>query len=153
MNRGKVLGGGALVLLALFMVAGFLRSAVNPWAPATLLALLVAVVLPAAGGVWLLVSAFGGGGRIARRQEELRLRTLQAEILRIAPRLGGKLTVVEVTAELAVDPKLAEAALHDMAVRELADVELAESGHLVYSFKRIQNLPDEKDRAKRVLDA
>lgn len=153
MANGKLVGGGALLVLALFMFLGFIRSHVNPWAPATLLAVLVAVVLPAAFGAWLLVGHFGAGGRIARRQEELRLRTLQAEILRIAPRLGGKITAVEVVAELAVDSKTAEAALHDMAVRELADVELAESGHMVYSFKRIANLPDEKDRAKRVLDA
>ncbi len=153
MRNGKLYGGGALVAIALFMVLGFLRSHVNPWAPATLVAVLVAVVLPAAVGAWLLAGHFGTGGRIAARKDALRLRTLQAEILRIAPRMGGKITAVEVTAELAVDSKTAEAALHDMAVRELADVELAESGHMVYSFKRIQNLPDEKDRAKRVLDA
>jgi len=150
---GKIAGGTALIAVALFMVVGFLRAHVDAWAPATLLALVIAVVLPAAGGAWLLWSAAGAGGRIAKRQESLRLRTLQAEILRIAPRLGGKVTAVEVTAELAVDPKLAARALEDMAVRELADVELAESGHLVYSFKRIQDLPAEKARAKRVQDA
>ena len=153
MANGKLFGGGALLVVALFMLLGLLRSGLNPWSPATFLAVLVAVVLPAAGGAWILANALGTGGRIARRQEALRLRTLQAEILRIAPRLGGKITAVEVMTELAVDSKTAEAALHDLAVRELADVELAESGHMVYSFARIGNLPDEKARAKRVLDA
>jgi hypothetical protein len=153
MPSWKVAGGVALLLLASLMGIGFLRSGLDPFAPATFFALLLVVVAPAAGGAALLWHAAGAGGRIAKRQEALRLRTLQSEIMRLAPRLGGKVTAVEVVSELAVDTKTAEAALHDLAVRELADVELAESGHMVYSFQRIQNLDDEKKRAKNVLDA
>ncbi|MBM3274381.1 MAG: hypothetical protein FJZ00_04470 [Candidatus Sericytochromatia bacterium] len=150
---GKKFGGGALIAVALFMLVGFLRSGVDPWAPATVLALLVAVVLPAGFGVWLLAGTFGATGRIAARQEEVKLRTLQSEILKLAGRHGDKITAVEVAAELAVEPKAAEAALENMAVRELADVELADSGHLVYSFRRLADLPEAKANAKRVLDA
>jgi hypothetical protein len=36
---GKNFGGGALIAVALFMLVGYLRSGVDPWAPATVLAL------------------------------------------------------------------------------------------------------------------
>ena len=142
-----------MLLIAAIMLWGFFRSGLNPWAPATLIAVLIAVVLPAAGGSYLLAVVLGAGERIARRQEELRLQTLEAEILRLATRRGGKLTVVEVTAELAVDKATADKALDALAVRELAEMELTEAGNIVYSFRRLEELPEQKERARRILDA
>ena len=92
---GKLWGGGALLALALFMVAGFLRSGADPFALTTLFALLIAIGLPAVGGSLLLARHFGVGRRIGRRREELRRDTLEAEILRMAARHEGRLTVVE----------------------------------------------------------
>ncbi|MBI6545417.1 MAG: hypothetical protein HY692_01400 [Cyanobacteria bacterium NC_groundwater_1444_Ag_S-0.65um_54_12] len=152
-EMGKALGGGGLVLLAFLMLSGFLRSHVNPWAPATLIALLVAVVLPLGVGIFLLAGVLGAGSKIDRRREELRHQTLQAEILRLAACHGGKLTVVEVTTELAIDPKSAEEALDALAVRESAEVELTESGIMVYAFRGLEHLKEEKARSKRILDA
>ncbi len=152
-RNGKAFGGGALLLVAGLMLWGFFRSGLNPWAPATLIAVLIAVVIPAAAGSYLLAIALGAGRRIAQRQEDLRLQTLEAEILRLATRKGGKLTSVEVTAELAVDKASADKALDALAVRELAEMELTDAGNLVYSFRNLENLPGQKERAKRILDA
>lgn len=49
---GKLLGGSALLAVALFMVVGFLRADVNPAALRTMVALLIGAGPAAAGGVF-----------------------------------------------------------------------------------------------------
>ncbi|WP_419162526.1 hypothetical protein [Candidatus Palauibacter sp.] len=148
---GKLVGGGALLALALFMVAGFLRADADPFAVSTIVALLIGAGLPGAGGAWLLASHFGVGRRIDRRREELRRDTLEAEILRMAGRHDGRLTAVEVAGELAVPTTMAEELLNELMARELADIEITESGLLVYTFDDVRHL-SEKDSAKGLLE-
>ena len=148
---GTLAGGVALVGVALFMVAGFLRAAVDPLAPATLVALLIAAGLPAAGGSWLLARHFGVGRRIEARREELRRDTLEAEILKMAERHGGKLTAVEVAGELAVPATTADELLNELMRRELAEIEITDSGLLVYAFHDLRHL-SEKESARGLLE-
>jgi hypothetical protein len=148
----KLLSGGALLMIALLMVVGFLRADVDAAAPATLVAVLIAIVLPAAGGVALLASHFGAGRRIHERREQLRRQTLEAEILRLAAQRDGRLTVVEVVTEMAVTPEAATESLNALMVRDLAEIEVTDSGVLVYAFRDIQRLA-EKARAREILDA
>ena len=148
----KLVGSALLLLLSLFMLAGFLQSDAARTAPATLAALLITVGLPAAGGLALAASHFGGRGRLARRREELRQQTIESEILRLAARHDGRLTAVEVASEMALAPEAAKDALDALAVREHADLEITESGVIVYSFHDVRHL-DQKSRAKGVLDA
>lgn len=148
---GNLWGGGALLALALFMVAGFLRSGADPFALTTLFALLIAVGLPAVGGSLLLARHFGVGRRIGRRREELRRDTLEAEILRMAARHEGRLTVVEVAGELAVPTTTAEELLNELMARELAEIEITRSGLLVYAFHDVQHL-SEKAAARGLLE-
>ncbi len=148
---GRLAGGVALVGVALFMVAGFLRADVDPFAPATLFALLIAAGLPAAGGGWLLARHFGAGRRIEGRREELRRDTLEAEILKMAERYGGRLTAVEVAGELAVPSTTAEELLNELMRRELAEIEITDSGVLVYAFHDVRHL-SEKESARGLLE-
>ncbi|MDE2654077.1 MAG: hypothetical protein F4107_02320 [Gemmatimonadetes bacterium] len=148
---GRLAGGVALVGVALFMVAGFLRADVDPFAPATLFALLIAAGLPAAGGSWLLARHFGAGRRIEGRREELRRDTLEAEILKMAERYGGRLTAVEVAGELAVPSTTAEELLNELMRRELAEIEITDSGVLVYAFHDVRHL-SEKESARGLLE-
>jgi hypothetical protein len=149
---GRVVGGGLLMLLALFMLIGFLGSDAPLGAPATIAALLIAVALPAAAGVALVSSHFRAGGRLARRREELRRQTIESEILRLAGQRGGRLTAVEVASDLAISPEAAKDALDSLALREQAELEITESGVLVYAFHDVRHL-QEKPHAKGVLDA
>jgi hypothetical protein len=146
---GKVLGGAALLLVAVLMFAGFLRSGASV-APATIFALLITVGVPAAAGVWLITSHFRRDRKLAGRRDELRQRTLEAEVLRLAGARGGKLTVVEMVSELAVSPEEAKTTLEALAIRGLAEVEVTESGVLVFAFHDIQHL-GEKPQSKGVL--
>ena len=149
---GNLLGGSALLLVALFMIVGFLGADIDVSAPATLLAALVGIGLPAAGGVALLARHFGAGRRRESRREQLRRQTVDAEILRLAAQRGGKLTVVEVVTELALTPQAATESLNALMTRDLADIEVTESGVLVYSFRDVQHLPEKTD-SRKILDA
>ncbi len=136
----------------MFMGLGFLRSGADPLALRTLVALFIAVGLPAGGGSWLLARHFGVGRRIEGRREELRRDTLEAEILKMAGRHGGRLTAVEVAGELAVPTTTAEELLNELMVRELAEIEITDSGLLVYTFDDVRRL-SEKESARGLLES
>jgi len=141
-----------LMLLSLFMIVGFVRSDAVLTAPATIAALLITVVLPAAGSIALAAGYVRGRGRLTRRKEELRRQTIESEILRLAGRHSGRLTAVEVASDLAISPEAAKDALDSLSERELADIQITDSGVIVYSFRDVQHL-GEKAHAKGVLDA
>ncbi len=152
---GKRIVGIALLLLALFFLFGSLR--VRPGGGLVMLiTFLITVVAPAAGGIYLLWSTSlrraEEDATLQRRKDQLRRQTLDAELLKLAKRLGGKLTVVEAVSELAIDAVTIDEALQRMVATGMAEVEISESGVLVYAFYDIQHL-GEKDTAKGVLDA
>jgi hypothetical protein len=148
---GRTIAGAGLVFLSLLMLLGFVQADAEPGAPATLIALLVGVVIPAAGGAYLLSAPFRARGRLARRRAELRERAVEGEILRLARELGGRVTVVEAVAELGLAPEEATRALDWLATRGTAEVEITDSGLLVYSFYDILHL-GEKSSARGVLE-
>ena len=149
---GKLISSGGLLLLSLFMLLGFLKSDLTVGTAISTLTFLIAVVLPAVGGVALLYSHWKQEEQLANRKQGLRQQTLEAEILKLAEHKGGKLTVVEVVSEMAVNTDTAKHTLDSLATRSLAEIELTDSGVLVYAFYDIQHL-SEKSSAKGVLDA
>ena len=151
-RMSRLVGSALLLLLSLFMLVGFLRSDAPLTAPTTIAALLVTVVLPAGAGVALVAGRARGRGRLTRRREELRRQTIESEILRLAEQRGARLTAVEVASEMAITPEAAKDALDSLALRELAEIEITDSGLIVYAFRDVRHLP-EKPRAKGVLDA
>lgn len=144
--------GFALLALAAFMLLGFLRSDAEIGTPATIAALVITVALPALGGIALLTKRFRRGARLAERKETLRQQTYESEILRLAAQRQGRLTVVELVTEFAITPEKANELLESLMVRELADVEVTDSGVVVYVFHDVKNLAD-KPRARGILDA
>ena len=132
---GKRIFGTVLLLIALFMLIGFLKAKPDVGAAALFVTVLVAIVAPAAAGAYLWWTTFA-----------------EAELLRLAQSRGGKLTVVEAVAELAFDAATVEETLNAMAAAGVADVEVSDSGVLVYAFYDVQHL-EEKATAKGVLDA
>ena len=149
---GKLLGGSGLLVLALFMLLGFFKSDAPIASPATLLAFGITVVLPVLGGAALIYRHYRRQEWLGHRKERLRQQTLESEILRLAAQRGGKLTVVEVVSELAVDPDTAKQAFDALLARSLAEIELTDSGVLVYTFYDVQHLPDKRS-SKGVFDA
>jgi hypothetical protein len=138
-----------LLLLAGVMLYGFLRSNESLTAPATIAALFITVVAPAIGGIALLR---GRDLARARRLDQLRQQTIEAEILRLAVQEGGRLTAVEVSTGLGITPEAAKDTLDAMVVRDLADIAVSDRGVLVYTFHDAKYLGGKGD-AKGVLDA
>jgi hypothetical protein len=133
------------------MLLGFLRADLAASAAVTALALLIGVGLPAAGGVVLLRGHFGAARSLALRRDQLRQQTLDSEVLRLAGRRSGKLTVVEVVTELGVSTEAAQESLDGLMMRELAELEITDAGMLVYRFREVEQLRD-KDRSRGLLD-
>ncbi|GBC62943.1 hypothetical protein DENIS_3927 [Desulfonema ishimotonii] len=95
---------------------------------------------------------FGARKYLARKAARDRDKNLNADILRLARDKGGKLTVVEVMMALRLDADPAKNALDAFVHQGVAQIEVSESGVLVYAFYDIRHL-DEKSSAKGVLDA
>jgi hypothetical protein len=148
---GTLLGGIFLLLLAAFMLLGFVRSGAALSSPATIVALLVVVVLPAIGGVALLRSRGRTRGALDTRRDDLRRRTIDAEVIRLAGERAGRLTVLELVTELALSPEEAKDTLNDLMRRDVADIEVTDAGAIVYRFPDVQGL-DDKHRARGLLD-
>lgn len=140
-----------LISLALLMLVGFSESNALLSSPATVLALLVTVVLPACGAVAVLTWGRGDSKRIAARKEALRAQTRESEVLRLAAARGGRLTAIEVVTGLAVTHETASALLNAMEARGVADVGITPSGVLVYTFHDVL-YAGEKAEARGVLD-
>lgn len=148
MNKGTT--GYLLIGLALFMLLGFTRAHVQ--GVSALMTFLIAVVLPAAGGGYLLLASSNQNKQIVANKARLGQKTLESEIIKLARRAQGRLTVIEVMSELGVDKDQAEQALDSLAQQKYADYEVTDSGLLVYTFAELQLL-DEKNRSRSIEDA
>jgi len=137
----------ALYLLAVFLFIGFLGSDAE-FTTATAVALLIGVGLPTFAATRMLLK--GGKGR-RERQSELRARTVEAEVLRIAKAHDGKLTIVEIVSELAISQEEAQATVDSLVRQQIADIEITESGVLVYAFRDIKYLR-EKPSSRNILE-
>jgi hypothetical protein len=139
----------ALLALAGLMLFGFMRSNASIAAPATMVALLITVVVPAVGGVALLRGTDLARGK---RLDQLRQQTIVAEVLRLAVTEGGRLTAVEVATSLGLTPEQAKNTLDELVARDIADIAVTERGVVVYTFHDAKHLGGKGD-AKGVLDA
>lgn len=147
----RLAGAVFLFCIAFFMLAGFLRG--GGFGGAQLIAFFLVVVLPAVWGSLLVRAHLRSKEDFSGRRERLRRRTLRAEVVRLAARRGGKLTALEAVSDLALDLPEAEQLLKEIAVDGIAEVELGESGTIVYNFRDLATLDGEKASAKGVLDA
>lgn len=137
-------------MLSAFMLLGFLNAGSMAAVPAAI-AFVIAVVLPAAGGVALIARERGKTGKLATRRDQLRRQTVESELLRLAGERGGRLTVVEVVSALALSADDAKAALDSLTMQEIADLAVSESGTIVYTFRDIERAL-EKGSARPVLE-
>lgn len=147
---GKLIGAGSLGLVSTVMLMGYFNADVS--GPASVIALFLSVGLPALGSAALVRSHLRDTGTLRRNRGRLRRESLEAEILQLAARHGGKLTVLEVVAATATDSQRTEEALESLHMQSLTEIEVSESGVLVYSFPGLCSLSD-KTTARPVLDA
>lgn len=147
---GKLLGGGALIAVALFMLLGFFNSTSRGVGTSIVLLLLV-VGLPGTVGVNLIRSHFASKRGFTQRRDDLRRQTQEAEILALAQEQKGRLTVIEVATRLALPAPTVEDLLSGMHTKGVAELEMTDAGLIVYTFPDILKLPA-KGESRDVLD-
>ena len=103
-------------------------------------------LLPLAASTYLLwrLMRWGHPPRLWRQ------RSRQAAILKLAARLGGRLTVADVTLGTGLRLQEAEATLNELVRKGYADLQVSPSGVLVYHCFPLADARD-KRRAERVL--
>jgi hypothetical protein len=147
---GSYIGGAFLLFLSAFMLLGFSRTSSLPPVSAAI-AFIVTVVVPGVSGALLIARARRGGNLLSSRRDKLRQQTVESELLRLAGERGGRLTVVEVIAEMAITADDAKGALDSLVTQEIADLAVTDSGTIVYTFRDIERKL-EKSSARHVLE-
>ena len=135
---GRILGGILLLLLSLFMLLGYLQADLPAGLAARVVFFMIVVIAPALGGGLLLRSWFRRRKHLQERKERLRQQTLQVEILKLAGANGGSLRAIDAVAELGISREEADNTLEKLAVQGAAEVDITESGELVYRFSESQ---------------
>ena len=107
--------------------------------------------IPGFFGIRLIRSHTQGPALGAGRERVMR-QTQESEILKLAQKFGGKLTVVEVVAETAMSMEDADAALGQLVQKGLAEPEVTDKGLIVYVIHDVQQLRT-KDQSRNILDA
>ena len=131
---GKIVGGAALLFLSLFMLLGFFNASKEMPFLASALTFLILVIFPGVAGTLLIYSRYKAKGASKRQLERLRQQTQQAEILRVAEKRGGAVTIAAVVADTAMDADTVKETLMALVTQGFANFDLTESGDIVYSF-------------------
>ena len=114
-------------------------------APAYILALLFCTALPIGAGLSMLRGR--SRGELALQAE----RAWEGELLRLAERKGGSLTLAEVVAHADLSRKEAEQRLDRLCQQGIAEYRISEGGVMVYRFAGFLSA-GEKRQAEGVLD-
>lgn len=138
----RLIGAFVLLAVAAFMALGLSLSAGQQTVGVTIFAALIAVGIPGAWGALLLRRHFREAPTLTSGRAELKRLTQSSEILKLAERRGGRLTVVEVVAETALPAEAADEMLGDFVRQGLAEPEVTEKGLIVYVFGDVQQLRD-----------
>ena len=144
----RKIAGWVLSIVSLLMVVGFFQ--VGTTSMAAVIALVIGAGIPGVVGVSLLTRGAQESRRL-ERMTALRRQTIESEIIKLAGKVGGKLTVVEVVAEMAIAVEEARAVLDSLVENHVAEIQVSDSGGLVYDFPDVR-LIQEKGTARGVLD-
>jgi hypothetical protein len=144
--RMRKVWGWVGVGFGLFMGLGVLVAGAGHGVLTILVTLAIFSVLP-----------IGIGWRCLRPQDDRRAlaahatQAWESEILRLAEKRGGGLTVAEVVAHADLDAGAAERVLDDLARRGMAEHRVTDDGEIVYRFP-VAPSAEQKRRAQGVLD-
>jgi len=151
----KLGGGIVLLMVSAFMGIGFLAGGASHQAIGIqILAVLITVGIPGVTGVALLRQHHRRG--LASPPEAAAAALPRArwtsELVKLAAKKGGRLTVVEAVAETALGPEEAQAAFDELCTSGLAEPQVTESGLIVYAFRDLLLL-GEKSGSRGLLDS
>jgi hypothetical protein len=143
----RQVGGYLALAVGIFMGVGVLLNLGGPHgAGALLLSFLLFAAAPVGVGLWLL---WHPGAQLRALQSANQ--AWESELLRLAARRDGSLSVAEVVAHADLDAAQAEQRLDDMCKRGLCELRVTEEGVVVYSFAALPSA-EQKRRAEGILE-
>ena len=139
----RLAGAIALLMVSVFMFIGFLAGGGrNHGLGVEIFVFALTVVVPGATGLNLLRQHLRRLPPEPAPMAVLPAMNEESRIVHLAEGKGGRLTVIEVVGELGLGVEKAEAFFADLVARDLADVEMTDSGLTVYVFRDILKLKD-----------
>jgi hypothetical protein len=145
----RIVGGSVLIFIGLFMLMGFFASTKESTFATDLMMILLFVVAPIAGGLFMLRSHFTSQQKISREQKKALQSAREKEVILLAREKGGTLTIAEIIAESSLNPDEAEEVMNELVLKRYADMKTTDSGVMVYEFYEILK---EKEEAELLRD-
>jgi hypothetical protein len=131
--------GSGLIAIGALMLFGLLRSDISFATRAAVGSLVIGVALPMGSGIAVLRHARAVRARRAQREAQLREQMIEADILRLAAILAGRLSVSEVEETLGLATEAVKNCLDSLVARNVACIEVSDEGTLVYSFRLVRH--------------
>ena len=150
----KLGGGIALLMVSVFMAIGFLAGgAADQSLGVRIFAFLVSSGIPGVGGVALLRAHLKQRAALPAPNAvpALPRERWTSELIKLAAKHGGRLTVVEAVAESSLTPEEVQQALDELCAQSVAELQMTESGLVVYAFRDLLLL-GEKSNSKGLLE-
>ncbi len=138
------------VIGGLMLIGFFVNLEEKGLTKSDLIAVIFFGVLPIIVGIVLLRSNYQNQKRAREAQERALKEEKEGEIIRLAQRKKGRLTVTEVAAATSLTLEEAEKILQEMVTRGYVGLKVTNSGILVYEFYEITR--GDKDSAKGILE-
>ncbi len=133
----KLIGGGVCMFIGLFMLFGFLATPKEFSLIVSLMYGLLLIAAPIAGGGLLIRSHFTAKRKALQDTQKVLQEQQEREIIRLAQKKGGRLTIPEIAADTSLGTSEAEETMKEMTSKGYVDMQVTESGVIVYEFYEI----------------
>ncbi len=135
----KLIGGGLLILFGLFMFSGAIINISRGTSSLaeTIGLLLPFAVAPIAGGGLLIRSHFTAKRKALQDKQKVLQEQQEREIIRLAQKRSGRLTIPEIAADTSLSTSEAEDVMKEMTSKGYVDMQVTEAGVIVYEFYEI----------------
>lgn len=144
----RIVGGSVLIFIGLFMLMGFLVSTKESSFAADVMMMLLFVLAPIAGGLFMLRSHFTSQQKVLKEQKKALQSAREKEVILLARAKGGTLTIPEIIAESSLNSDEAEEVMKELIVKRYADMKMTDTGVIVYEFYEIIKQREEAEFLK-----
>jgi hypothetical protein len=141
----RIVGGSVLIFLGLFMLMGFFVSTKESSLMGDIMMILLFVFAPIIGGIFTIRSHYISKAKASKDQKKALQGAHEKEIILLARQKGGRLTIPEIITESSLNSEEAEEAMKELVVKRYADMNMTDSGVIVYEFYEILKQKEEQD--------
>ncbi len=134
----KLIGGGVFTFGGAFMLLGFaVNLSKNPADIGDFIGALLLVVAPIGIGGALIRSHFKDKQKALQEQKNVLYEQLERQIIRLAQKKGGRLSIPEIAVDTTMNTEEAEKFMQELTAKGFVDMQVTDSGVIVYEFYEI----------------